>query len=90
MRHETITYTVPTWALSYLINADMSGYNDEEEQAVGDFEQACIETAKEQGACSWHFATDDEAQAYFAPRNDVTGWEGGDVEQINLVLMFEE
>ena len=90
MKSEIIVYIVPSWSLSYLINADMSGYTDEEEKAIVDFERECISEAEKQGATSWHFATDDENDEHFAPCNDVTGWEGGQVEQINFVMMFPD
>ena len=88
MKSETIVYTVPTWALSYLFNGDLSGYTDEEESAVVQFEKECNEYTKQQGASHCHFSTDEESQPYFAPCNDITGVTGGEVEQINLVLMF--
>ncbi|KAE8546182.1 hypothetical protein [Marinobacter nauticus] len=87
MEVETINFTVPAWTLSYLINGDMSGYSDEEEKAVIQFESNCINEAKKMGASNWHFSTVENSEPEFAYSNDVTGSEGGTVEQINFVML---
>ena len=90
MKSESVTYVVPTWSLSYLFNGDLSGYTDEEETAITQFEQDCNEYARQQGASHCHFSLIDGEEPYFRPCNDVTGFIGGDVEDINLVLMFKD
>ena len=89
MKSESVTYAIPTWAIPYLFNGDLSGYTDEEERAVIQFEQDCNEYARQQGASHCHFM-DGESDPYFSHCNDVTGFVGGDVEEIDLILMFKD
>jgi hypothetical protein len=77
MKTELIDFTIPEWALSWLINADCSGMSDEDEKAVKAFETSNM-------ILRTHVTSD----SYFHYRNDVFGFIGSDVVDVECTCII--
>lgn len=82
----TISYTVPTWALGALINGDMSGMEESDAENLAAFEERAAADAAGEGATSWHWAVPDSSESFFCHDNDVTTL-GDNCIEIQLVLI---
>lgn len=84
---DTITYQIPSWALSYLINGDSSGIEREEDiKAVDDF---CERERLSLDKGHWSLKTNEDGEteeSYFSWTNDVTSL-GDDVYNVDWVIM---
>jgi len=81
MNHETYQYVLPTYALSALVNGDVSGLEDCEIDAIEQFEQLVI---KRHG--TGHWANESDGDSYFAHYNDIDGTLGNDCEDWQYVV----
>lgn len=82
MKTEIIEFTIPNWALSYLINADASGLSDEDEVKLKKFEE---ETFKAYGNSSFSLPKDSELNLGFKPHNDIDSL-GSDCSKLLLLV----
>lgn len=71
------TYTLPVWSICALINADISGLNDEEENKLNTFENELMEEC--QGAPIYEVS----GEPFFSWHNDVDNL-GGDCLEVNV------
>lgn len=67
--NKTIKYTVPTYALSSMVNGDISGLEDREVEAIDSFEAEISRMSRKLGAGSWSY--DFSNESYFSHTNDV-------------------
>ena len=79
--YKTYDYVLPIYALPALINADVSGLEDQEIRAIDDFEQTVI---NRHGIGHWSKPNDDEH--YFAHYNDIDGSLGNDCEDWQYIV----
>lgn len=85
MKFETYEYTVPTWSLSIIANADSSGLEDEDIEA---FEQFETELLAVHGKGYQLIAT--EQDLGFCHSNDVDGYAADCHQALVLVPVSEE
>lgn len=77
----SIEFTIPTWALSALINGDESGLEEEDIEKLNKFVD---ETHKEYGNASFMLGDKSEDTEFYY-RNDIDGTLGGDVTTLYLI-----
>ena len=83
--YEIYQYVLPTYALSALINGDISGLEDSEIETIEAFERRVI---KRHGVGHWE--QQDKVilsdKSYFAPYNDIDGTLGNDCEDYQYIV----
>ena len=81
--YETYEYVLPTYALSALINGDVSGLEDNEVETIEQFERRVI---KRHGVGHWAQQDNAGYESYFAHYNDIDGTLGNDCEDWQYVV----
>jgi hypothetical protein len=76
-----LSFTIPTWALSSLVNADDSGLEDEDIEKLNEFVDR---TVSQYGNANFLMGSDEDMEAQFTYRNDIDGTLGGDVVTMYL------
>lgn len=87
-RTETYTDVLPTWALPYIINGDADTLTDDEMEAVDKYLGWWELESKRKGAVSYTISPDGEE--YFSDYNSITNYEGGNVVDALVTLLFDE
>lgn len=77
-----IDFVIPNWALSALINADMSGLTDEDEAKINKFVD---KTVAKYGYAIFSLPEDDELDLGFKYSNDIDNL-GSDCSKLLLVI----
>ena len=78
---DLLSFTIPTWALSALVNSDESGMEDEDIEKLNKFTD---EIALEYGNANFMMGNEEEMQSHFTYRNDIDGNLGADVVTMYL------
>ena len=81
MQHEIYQYVLPTYALSALVNGDVSALDDSEIETIEAFGRNVI---KRHG--TGHWANESDSDSYFAHYNDIDGTLGNDCEDWQYVV----
>lgn len=79
---ERLKFRIPTWALSYIVNGDMSALEYEEVEKIDDFLKMLVGNY---GNGIWDFGNIEEVS--FAPKNDIDGYLGADVVDGTYVIL---
>ena len=76
-----LSFTIPTWAVSSLVNGDDSGLEDEDIEKLNKF---LDKTVSKYGNAFFMIGSDEDMESEFSYRNDIDGTLGGDVVKMYL------